>query len=211
MKAQFEKGMELAMRMIGCGDMMSFDRTCAIAYHVLQTQNLRGDIGEVGCYQGRTAMLMASLTRKTIHLYDSFEGLPDRQAPDEGSAAWFQRGHLMASPQEVEANFLNAHLPAPKIHVGWFKDLVPHQFPSSFCFVHIDGDFYSSVKDALAQIYWRMVVGGVILIDDYGWPDLPGAKIATDEFFTDKSEKPQQLMGLNGSPATQALVIKDIC
>ncbi len=191
-----------------CGDMQCFDRLCAIAYHVIQTDSVTGEIGEFGCFQGYTARVIAALTTKRVHLYDSFEGLPEMQPPDAGSAGWFHKGHLKTAAQTVVDNFIGAGLPLPEIHQGWFKDFKPEDFPASFSFVHVDGDFYSSIKDALAQAYPRLSPGGVMLIDDYDFCQLPGAKIATDEFFADKPEKPVQLYGLGGTYTHQAMVVK---
>jgi len=46
--------------------------------------------------------------------------------------------------------------------------------------LRLDGDWYDSTMVCLEKLYDKVVVGGVILIDDYGhWV---GAKRATDEF-----------------------------
>jgi O-methyltransferase len=202
-----EEILRLAALMAGCGDMLSFDRLVSIAYHVLQTQSLSGTVGEFGCFEGRTAMFMTSLTPKRIHLYDSFQGLPERQEEDAHSVPWFVKGHLATSQHVVLNNFRRANLRSPTLHPGWFADLGPDDFPDMFSFVHVDGDFYSSIKDALACAYPRMIPGGVMLIDDYGWSDLPGVKKATDEFFADKPEKPVRLCGLSAICANQAFVM----
>ena len=48
--------------------------------------------------------------------------------------------------------------------------------------LRLDGDWYESTKICLEKLYDKVVVGGVIIIDDYGhWV---GAKNATDEFRT---------------------------
>ena len=51
------------------------------------------------------------------------------------------------------------------------------------CFAHLDVDLYRSVTDCLTFIWPRLAVGGVIVIDDYGFESCPGAKSAVDEFF----------------------------
>ena len=44
--------------------------------------------------------------------------------------------------------------------------------------------------------------GGILLFDDYGDHSCPGAKIAVDQFFDDKSEYPIYL------PTGQCVVLK---
>ena len=47
--------------------------------------------------------------------------------------------------------------------------------------LHLDGDWYDSVKVCLEHFYDRVSPGGIIQIDDYGhWQ---GARKAVDEFM----------------------------
>lgn len=84
----------------------------------------------------------------------------------------------------------------PKIHEGWFADILPTQLPDKISFAHLDGDFYSSILESLIYVYPRLSKGAVVVIDDYCDPKqldanniLPGVKKACDEFFKDKKEK----------------------
>ena len=57
-------------------------------------------------------------------------------------------------------------------------------------FVHIDVDLYGSVKDCCEFFYDRMVPGGVMIFDDYGFERyIDAGKKAVDEFFEDKPEE----------------------
>ena len=38
--------------------------------------NIDGDIAECGVFRGGSAFLLASVTDKELHVYDSFEGVP---------------------------------------------------------------------------------------------------------------------------------------
>ena len=53
-------------------------------------------------------------------------------------------------------------------------------FDKEYFLVHVDVDLYQSTKDCLEFFYPRMVIGGIIMIDDY--PYLNGVKIAVNEF-----------------------------
>jgi len=56
----------------------------------------------------------------------------------------------------------------------------------------LDCDLYQSYIDSLPFIWKRLSKGGYIYLDEYYSLKFPGARIATDEFFSDKRDKPQQ-------------------
>ena len=49
----------------------------------------------------------------------------------------------------------------------------------------LDTDLYSTTKIQLEVLYPRLVKGGVLHIDDYGF--FPGVKKAVDDYFKDKN------------------------
>jgi (2Fe-2S) ferredoxin len=64
---------------------------------------------------------------------------------------------------------------------GLFQDTVPRCDVGPIAVLHLDGDWYESVKVCLDHLYDRVSPGGVIQIDDYGhWE---GARKAVDEFM----------------------------
>ena len=185
-------------------------------YHLLRQTlllGIEGDVVELGCYRGLTAALIRETlnrfgSRKALHVYDSFEGLPDKSDHDlvdsdaqmrrcdyldnkRLGAGWF------ASPQEaLEKTFQERGLELPVIHKGWFSETLPGQLPEKISFAHLDGDFYDSTLQGLEAVYPRLVPGGVIVIDDYcdvkvhkRQNSLPGVKRACDVFFADKPEE----------------------
>ena len=194
---------------------------CALnLYHLLsQTLLLEipGDLVECGTYRGLTAVMLqktldAHHSKKALHLFDSFEGLPEKTEKDlvespenmrmcdykdnrRVGKGWFQ------SPEEVvKQNFLDFNVKQPYIHKGWFNKTLPLHLPDSISFAHLDGDFYSSTIDALKNIYPRMSRGAIAILDDYCDPEihgrkssLPGVKVACDDFFADKPENVEVL------------------
>ena len=71
-----------------------------------------------------------------------------------------------------------------------------------FSFVHVDVDLYQPTIDCCHFFYPRLVPGGMMVFDDYGFPACRGEKDAADEYFSDKAEKPFVL------PTGQGIVIK---
>ena len=55
----------------------------------------------------------------------------------------------------------------------------------------IDCDLYESHKIALPFVWDRLVEGGYMYLDEYYSLKFPGARVATDEFFSNKADKPE--------------------
>jgi len=67
-----------------------------------------------------------------------------------------------------------------------------------FCAALLDCDYYESWKTSLFYIWEKLSLGGYVFLDEYYSLKFPGAKIAADEFFEDKKDKPQQHRHLDG-------------
>ena len=164
-------------------------RTYNLAELMRHAGRVEGQVAELGVFRGGTARLAAQvLSHKTIHLFDTFEGLPK---PDP-SKDMMKEGELKADLEQVE-KFLS-DLNNVKIHPGLFPETAADLHDEKFCFVHVDADIYQSVKDACEFFYPRLNKGGIMVFDDYGFYGTHGAKIAVDEFLTDKEEYPIYLV-----------------
>ena len=60
-------------------------------------------------------------------------------------------------------------------------------FDKKIDILHIDCDLYESYKECLNLLYNKVIKGGCIIFDEYYSHKYPGARIAVDEFFKDKS------------------------
>ncbi|MCB1801869.1 MAG: class I SAM-dependent methyltransferase [Gammaproteobacteria bacterium] len=182
----------------------SEDRKYTLRELVRFTCDLDGDMAECGCFEGATAWFMADECPGTpLHLFDSFEGLsePDRNDKPEGDELFeWAKGDLSASEEKVRRNLAGFD------NVSYYKGWIPTRFDDvadrRFRFVHLDVDLYQPTLDSLEFFYPRMVEGGVILLDDYGFTSCPGAKKATDEFF---ASRPEHVLHL---PTGQGFAIK---
>ena len=65
-----------------------------------------------------------------------------------------------------------------RILEGIFPDQTAHQIPADerFRLCHIDVDVYDSAKDVVNWIWDRMVPGGLIIYDDYGFECVRGSR-----------------------------------
>lgn len=162
--------------------------------------SMPGEIAEIGVYEGSTARLICELKGdKSVHLFDTFEGLPEGSTEAE-KIVYGNKPHLyrcsLESVQGYLKGFDNVHY-----YRGFFPDSAHSLDPSlKFAFVHMDVDLYQSTLDCLKFFYSRMVPGGIMLSHDYSV--LEGVGRAFREFLADK---PERLIEL---PTTQAMIIK---
>jgi O-methyltransferase len=186
--------------------MMSVDALANIYWglsHLLEL-GVPGDIVELGCHAGGTSVFL-KLTidhldpQRTLHVYDSFEGLPPARGID---GEFFAEGDLRTSISSFLDTFSRLGIEPPVIHPGWFQKVLPSELPEVISFALLDGDFFESILVSLKHVWPRVAKGGIIMIDDYcdpaqnprAWDKLPGVKAACDEFFADRADQPVALV-----------------
>jgi O-methyltransferase len=162
------------------------------AYQLLScaraTAKVEGDIAEVGVYRGGSARLMCEVRGdRTLHLFDTFEGLPGTHRADQR----FGAGQY-AAPLENVHRYL-ARFPNVQIHKGCFPATSASIVNKRFSFVHLDVDLYEPMRDSLHFFYPRVSPGGMILIHDYLWGE--GVRKAVQEFFKNLPEPILELAG----------------
>jgi len=172
---------------------------------LLATLRLHGDCIEVGCFRGGTAKLISeTLLRRGVaadlHLFDTFAGMPERLSADEAGLKGCFADTSVDLVRRLLANNPRAHL-----HAGIFPDSVPLQLREGrFRFAHIDVDIEESVRDCLAYVYPRLAAGGIIVIDDYGHAECPGATRAVEDFFETRAETVIQMPLISSAVVVKA-------
>ena len=183
-------------------DMISLEQRINL-FHLVNDvliHEIEGDIIELGCYVGNSAMQIQSiLTRfaslKKFHVYDKFE-------------SWTG---IKGNVKELFIqNFDKFHLKVPELHIGEFNKTIPAELPFKIAFVHIDAGFGGEktkhvelMLHLLEHVYKRMSKNSICLLMDYhnrvktvlGTDSNPGVKDACDIFFEDKPEKVNVLYG----------------
>lgn len=176
-----------------------------LVHFLNQTSCLEGDVAEFGTFWGGSAMVLTAFSDKPVHVYDSFEGLPE-PGPEDGRA--YEVGALkQSSAQHVYENFRVNDLKQPIIHVGRFENLLPTDIPAKLSFVHYDGDLFAGAKRILEFCYRNMVPGAVMVLHDYASQLFPGVKTAADMFFANRKEQ-VQLLYAKGHQLEQAYFVK---
>ena len=90
--------------------------------------------------------------------------------------------------------------------IRFVRGVIPETFAAfdrtTIAFAHVDLDLYAPIKAACAFIFPRLLVGGAMVFDDYGWASCPGPCKAVDDYFADR---PESVLVL---PTGQACVVK---
>lgn len=178
---------ELATRIVADGrTFLDYDRL----YTLWQaTQALRpGSIAvEIGVYRGGSARFLAEATRSLeggIELYacDTFVGHPVVDASVDG------RHRVGESFADVVLSDVQGYL-APfdnvRIVVGDIRERAADIPDRPIGLLHVDVDVYPATRFSLDHFAQRVDVGGVVIVDDYGFTTCAGAKKAVDEFVAE--------------------------
>jgi len=159
--------------------------------HVV-SHDVPGDIVECGTARGGSAALMGLTlkelrARRLLWVFDTFEGLPapSKRDPDLDVANLYT-GSCVGTFDEVQELFEKLGiLRDTHLIKGLFQTTVPKSEVGPIAVLHLDGDWYDSVRVCLDHLYDRVSSGGVIQIDDYGhWE---GARAAVDDFMNKRA------------------------
>lgn len=150
----------------------------------------KGAIVETGCWKGGLGAYVATFGRDTW-LFDSFEGLPGLTKED-GDLARMKKGRGYISTDKTHAENIAKMLGVkPHIIAGWFLETLPEcrNRIGNIAILRLDGDSYSSTKEALHFLYDNVVEGGHVVIDDF--QSFDGCRKALYEFFLERDIYPK--------------------
>src|SRR5260221_6183953 len=166
---------------------------------VEQTAKLSGALIEVGVYRGGSGALIGKKCKlegikDTVYLCDTFTGVVKRSDLD---SAYRGGEHADTTRETVEEVIGKLGLDNLKILVGMFPEetsmLVTDE---KFRFCHIDVDVYQSAKDVVQWLWPKLVLGGIIVFDDYGFQTCSGITRFVNE---ERSKRDRSIIhNLNG-------------
>jgi len=136
----------------------------------LNQVTLNGEILEFGVFKAHSTNIIAeTLKDKTVHGFDSFEGLPEDWATlnsekNNPSIIKRKKGYFaLDNLPEVRSNV--------RLWKGWFDDTTPKYIeelkPQQIAFLHVDGDLYSSAKSNLYSLEKFIVKDTIICFDEF--------------------------------------------
>lgn len=195
--------------------MLSYERMITLYQQAVHCEKagVPGGFVECGTWKGGAVAIMALANlrhgdrRRPIHLFDSFEGIPEPDEEVDGEKAVGEvrsvggatRGRLIPVERfydrfadgvgtlEINRRLMEEIVlydPAfLRYHKGWFQDTVPRDAAGvgPVAILRLDGDWYASTKVCLEHLYGNVVPGGFVVVDDYGHYE--GCRKAVDEFL----------------------------
>jgi O-methyltransferase len=152
---------------------------------------LMGSYVECGVCNGGSGGVLGGISRRSpnrhVWLFDSWEGLPEPDSVDVDLRDVPGRTGMALGQEERARELLldKLGLTERTVHFmrGWFDDTLPPNKAQigPIALLHLDCDWYKSVKFCLEQLYDQVITGGYVVIDDYGhWQ---GCRKAVDEFI----------------------------
>jgi len=166
------------------------------AFQKTSAHGLSGDCVELGVWKGGISAMLGRLSELSnsgkVWAFDSFQGMSN--CGDYDLAEGEDEVKLAKTPQVQIKNFslsdfnhtcyeivgLKKETIIPVI--GWVEETLPTYSPKikSIKILRLDLDWYEPTKLALEFLYEKVVTGGYIICDDYGY--WKGARKAIDEF-----------------------------
>jgi hypothetical protein len=180
---------------------------CFSLYELVQQSSKlqKGSIIEIGVWRGGTGTLIArtaqdSKIQEKVYLCDTFQGVVKSGEKDLS----YNNGEHNDTSINIVENLVST-LKLRNIHIlqGIFPDETGKELENQkFRFCHIDVDVYTSAKDILEWIWDKLVIGAIVVFDDYGFKSCSG--ITT--FVNEQKTLPNRIIShnLNG----QAIMIK---
>ena len=170
--------------------------------------DIKGDIVECGVGRGRSLIALSAINRlisryysvppKKIFALDSFEGFPEptiydesKRNPQKGEWSKSPNNQFEYSPEAIQKILKTAELDVDiKFIKGFFDKTIPSLPVNKISILHLDGDLFESVSFPLNNLWNKVSVGGIIVIDDYLYDDkstdnqaFPGARKAVIDFL----------------------------
>lgn len=176
---------------------------CWAGFHA---SHLEGDFVDCGVSTGIFARAVIHYVRfqelgKKFYLMDTFSGMDERySSPYEmqrnETLGYAKRGDAY---EQVKKTFSGFNV---EVIRGSIPDTLPLVKAEKICYLSVDMNCVIPEIAALEHFWDRMVPGGVIILDDYGYPGCIEQKRAHDSFAESKRVRVLSL------PTSQGLILK---
>lgn len=151
---------------------------------VVHAINSTASFLEVGVWKGGTAGILGkklALLNSGVLFYlaDTFTGIVKASEKDE----FYNGGEHADTTYETVDTLMKGIYSNYKILTGIFPNETAHLISPNekFGLCHIDVDVYQSAKDIVDWIWDRLIIGGMIVFDDYGFHTTTGVTMYVNE------------------------------
>jgi Macrocin-O-methyltransferase (TylF) len=195
--------LSLYMRRIHLGRMLALYE----AYRMVA--DIPGSVVELGVFKGESLLFFAKLMEMlnvndrscSVIGFDNFAGFPDFHAEDgtvdertnKVVGGWSSAGYADDLKRLIglfDHDRLAGHKPRIELVEGDIRETVPRYTEDNpglrIRLLHLDCDLYEPTLVGLQHLYPRLVTGGVVLLDEYGFTQFPGESKAFEEYFAGK-------------------------
>ena len=174
-------------------------RTYILLYFAERASELDGDFAEFGCLVGYTAHQIInkidfSKKKKKFFLYDLFEW---KDGDTHSHHKDLDNPNLFDNVKRRFSSF-----DFVKVIKGRVPESFQQGFPEKIAFAHIDMNQVDAEVGALTAVLPKLVIGGIIILDDYGWWGYSAQKAALDPIIRDNGLSVLEL------PTGQGLIMR---
>jgi O-methyltransferase len=187
-------------------------RLHTLVWAARQALPLQGDFVECGVFKGDLAWVVMQMVnfreqQRRFYLYDTFAGF----SPKYSSAAdytdkplFMEFAHKAYNIEGLYESVRDRFADMENVSVvqGIVPDVFAQTVPDRIAFMHIDLNSPAAEIGALEVLFDRVVPGGVIVFDDYGWYLFRKQKEAEDAFMKARGYEIMEL------PTGQGLLVK---
>jgi len=151
-----------------------------------EVSDMKGSYMEVGVWRGGTSALIKAAAEgcrdpSPFYACECFKGVVKAGQNDT-----FYKGgeHADCTQHGVETLFKALKLKNIHILAGIFPEDTANQISKDeqFKLCHIDVDTYQSARDVVQWVWPRLVSGGILIFDDYGFKCCPGIAKLVNSF-----------------------------
>lgn len=175
------------------------------AARYLVAAKIEGEFMECGVYLGGSIMAAELVlarhegTSRNVYALDTFSGFVARNAEfdidqETGAVACVPAAGLDFS-EGASANMRSVGYPHLRIVKGDVLETIPTLDVDRIALLRLDTDTYETTKFELESLYDRVVQGGVIIVDDYGYT--VGCRKAVDDFLATRAPVLMQRINKN--------------
>ena len=170
-----------------------------------------GDFVECGVFKGDMAwVVLCTLGIKTapkFFLYDSFEGFSPAYSSGEDfpkNPGFLDFANRIYRTEGLYEYVTKRFAPYQQVRVikGFLPDTLDIESPQQIGFLHVDLNSPRAEIAVLDRLFDRVLPGGVVVFDDYGWKLFEKQKYLEDEFMRARGYEVLEL------PTGQGLVVK---
>lgn len=168
---------------------------------------------ECGVKQGSSSVIMARNLKVPGVLFDTWSGFPHFAKEDVYGPGRKKKLQKRVKTKEDTFNDCVKNLKANGVFEsctmvrGDILKTVPAYFSkqsnAQVLLLHIDTDLYEPANVAIQTIWNFLMVGGAVMVHDYGDPKWPGIQKCVDEFIKDKNVEFFKCDGFHGAIITK--------